>query len=205
MGSEAVRARAERARRIAKGEAIVAMAEERIQARRNIAAQGSLTFRSPEDALAWWGAATMRMGGPQGMHPRTETARDGSQVHVSVDGGRGGDLAEVHATTMDIEAALDALAVIPDEVAYAGPAVGIVGRAAARMAQHTRPGKGRPPAVPRSAYRQLLVDHIVGGVTLETLAKGLGVSVSTASAHVGIALRLLEAGLEGVVVRVVAT
>lgn len=198
---EVERARVERAKRIAKGEALVAMAEERIQARRNIAAQGSLTFRSPEDALAWWGAATMRMGGPQGMHPRTETARDGAQVHVSVDGGRGGDLAEVHATLADIGAALDAFEHLPDPgEAYTGTATGITGRVVVRLLQHL-PRKGRPPAVSRSRYRELLVDHVVKGATLEGLAIRLEVSVSTVSAHVGHALRLLEMALDGVVVR----
>lgn len=202
MRSEADRARAEQARRIAKGQALVAMADERIQARRRVAAQGSLTFRSPEDALAWWGFATMRMEGPQGMHPRTETARDGSQVHVSVDGGRGGDLAEVHATVTDIGAALDALEHLPDPgEAYTGTATGITGRVVERLLQHL-PRKGRPPAVPRARYRELLIDHVIRGVTLEGLAHRLEVSVSTVSAHVGHALRLLEVALEGVVVRV---
>jgi DNA-directed RNA polymerase specialized sigma24 family protein len=46
------------------------------------------------------------MTSPQGMHPRTQRAPDGSQVTIQVDGGRGGDLDEVFAVLTSINKAL---------------------------------------------------------------------------------------------------
>lgn len=72
---------------------------------------GSLTFRSVRTALEWYFVRRDAMQSPQGMHPRGEAAPNGEVVIVSVDGGRGGDLAEVLVTVSEIGRALRQLQV----------------------------------------------------------------------------------------------
>jgi len=65
-----------------------------------------ITFRSVRAALEWFWRTRERMSSPHGMHPRHEIGPDGKAVIVSVDGGRGGDLDDVHATALTIARAL---------------------------------------------------------------------------------------------------
>jgi len=76
----------------------------RRQLARNL--EEGLRFPSARAALAWYYEKRLLLSSPQGMHPRTETAPNGQQVSVSVDGGRGGDFDEVLATVATIGKAL---------------------------------------------------------------------------------------------------
>ena len=68
-----------------------------------------LQFRSPRAALSWYYPWCTTLLTPSGQHPHTETASNGSEVVVRVDGGKGGDFDDVLATMITIGQALDLL------------------------------------------------------------------------------------------------
>lgn len=67
---------------------------------------GGRTFASVRHALTFFFERSEAMQSALGQHPRGQTAPDGSQVFVDVDGGRGGDLDELLATLQTIHAAV---------------------------------------------------------------------------------------------------
>ncbi|MEL6349143.1 MAG: hypothetical protein AAFV53_38920 [Myxococcota bacterium] len=79
------------------------------ESRRRRARSGGIRFQSVKAALGWYFEMQGKLGSPQSMHPRTQTAPGGAQVYVRVDGGRGGDLDEVLATMATIGKALERL------------------------------------------------------------------------------------------------
>lgn len=95
-------------------------------------------FRSVAAALRWYFEARERMAGPNPAAPMTDTAPDGSQVHVRVDGGRGGDIDGVLATMSTIGTALE------------------------RIGTNVPARPGRPQAIGPAAYRWLLTAHYRG-------------------------------------------
>lgn len=78
-----------------------------------------LQWTSAPRALTWFYEAKERMSSPVGMHPRTSTAAGGQQVHVRVQGGKGGDIDEVLASVVSIGQTLAALATWNPQAAQA--------------------------------------------------------------------------------------
>lgn len=68
-----------------------------------------LRFASVRHALGFMFERGAAMQAPLGQHPRGHLARDGSTVHLRVDGGRGGDIDEVLSTLQSIHDAMAAL------------------------------------------------------------------------------------------------
>jgi hypothetical protein len=151
--------------------------------------------------LVWYFERSELLKGANAMHPRTEQAKDGSQVRVCVDGGRGGDFDGMLATLASIDQALDRLA---EAAAALYPREGAVPRARYReLVELTyighrerppptaRPTKTGEPADPR--YRPWcpwLQAEIAGEME---------VSVRTVSEHQGRAEKVLATLLRGVV------
>lgn len=78
-----------------------------------------LQWTSAPRALTWFYEARERMSSPVGMHPRTSAGPGGQQVHVRVQGGKGGDIDEVLASIVSIGQTLDALAAWQPQAARA--------------------------------------------------------------------------------------
>lgn len=184
MSIAAMRARAEQRQRIERSLGELQEASEALRAQRQRRAAGSLTFRSVEAALEWWGAAEVRLQGAQGMHPRSEAVPTaagngaGERCVVRVDGGPGGDLDDVQATLETVRRALARL-----------------GREAERRVART----GRPPSISVERYHMLLVDHHVHGVSVDALAEREGTTSVTMWRHLGRAEQVLAELLVGVV------
>lgn len=190
-------ARKRAADRTAKVRETVERADRVIFARR----PGALTFGSPREALEWYFAARRRMSAPQGMHVSTDRAMVGQ-----VDGGRGGDIDNVHATMSTIGAAL----------ALIGNREHLTERqkeAADRAGLRSGSGRGRPSSISPDAYGWILqaklagingerpqgTEDPVGAVwTDAALARRFRCDPLTVSKHVGLALervaRVLQRG-----------
>ncbi len=65
-----------------------------------------LSFRNVASALGFFFERRLTMSSPSSLHHRGEIAPNGDVVHLSVDGGRGGDIDDVHATLLTIAQAL---------------------------------------------------------------------------------------------------
>jgi hypothetical protein len=83
----------------------VAAAEARLARR----VHAGRTFRSVEAALDWYLGARESRQAAHATHPRGEKGRGGEVVFLDIDGGRGGDIDEDHATLMTVSEALGAL------------------------------------------------------------------------------------------------
>ena len=160
---------------------------------------GSITFRcvsgGGSGALPFFYTKRRLLQGANAAQPRTYRTRDGEEVTMSVDGGRGGDIHGTLAVLEDIDRA--------------------IGRAIRERARRSLRG-GRPPGIPPERLRWVL-DAYHGGAdepapgwfpgcarslawTQDEIAQHLGCSQQTVSATIGrlesaIAAELRAAGL----------
>lgn len=141
---------------------------------------GSQTFRGTTSAIPWFYMKRRLLQGANATQPRTYRTRDGEEVTLSVDGGRGGDIHGTLATLEDIDRAIT--------------------RAVRERARRSVRG-GRPPSIPVDRLRWVL-DAYHGGAdepapgwypgcarslawTQDELAQHLGCSQQTVSATIG--------------------
>lgn len=82
----------------------------------NAGKNDGITFRTLGSALGFYFSRALALQAPNSRHPRTETAPDGSEAIVSVDGGKGSSLDETMAVLNSIRSAMQLLS--EDRIAY---------------------------------------------------------------------------------------
>lgn len=75
-------------------------------------------FKGVRSALEWYFEARERMQSPNNNSPKSETALDGSQAIVRVDGGKGGNIDDTLSTISTIGGALGALNKFDNQLHY---------------------------------------------------------------------------------------